>query len=756
MACIRNLCVTLVLLLGLAPGVAARSPDVLIVHDGLSSEAVAAAVTAAGGVVTHVFDNAPVTAARVDSAFALSGAAIYEDAVVTIPGGADPHGFGPVTLATAPDAVLTGADLGAVDPANAANYLYTGAAYVWDVTAMGTGAVVAVVDTGVAPTSCIAHAVTGAPGFPDGYNATDDGIPATSFDNHFHGTSVANVIASYCGLCFPVGTVPHYAAAVSGLPLVPDACGPGVDLLNLLGVAPLAQIYPVKVLRAGSGDGTLSDIFAGLDHVLTLVRTGALDVRVVNLSLGFATMQDRGDVSDRFLRAFADAGVLVVAAAGNSGPKPNSVAAPATALDSLAVAAADFAPSSRFFYEYYGLTFGYAGMGLVMRPTDETRIANFSSRGPTSDGRSGPDLAAHGSWSFTQDINGDFGWGSGTSAASPAVAGGAALLVGYALANGLPIDPADLREALLAGANPTAVGESWRGLTTQGAGLLDVPASLDALVMGTASGYDETIHVGVLAPNVLGTPRAGDTRIEELEPTTLAPGETRDVVVAIGDVTSQVVFQLDAVDTPDNSAWSFVPNTLEIHVQGAERTALPSTFSIYYASYTYGPTVRLDVLDGQWIASTPFGASLLVEQPMQPGLLKLTLAADYTNESPVSFQLTVARADDAPPPAGEVVLDNVRVPQWGQVIAAVEVPPDTAVATFDLDWTRKWDRFPTTDLDLYLIDPTTGAPSGPTGATFAAPERVMVYDPAPGVWYAVLVGYEVPLPTRATLRATFE
>ena len=77
-----------------------------------------------------------------------------------------------------------------------------------------------------------------------------------------------------------------------------------------------------------------------------------------------------------------------------------------------AAAATDEAVPSRIFYEYLGLARGAdgvpgtgdeeAGQGLLMRPTAETRIVNFSSRGPASDGRLKPEIAALGTWNFVQ------------------------------------------------------------------------------------------------------------------------------------------------------------------------------------------------------------------------------------------------------------------------------------------------------------------------------------------------------------------
>ncbi len=79
--------------------------------------------------------------------------------------------------------------------------------------------------------------------------------------------------------------------------------------LGVVGVAPNVQLYPVKVLRS-SGVGYLSDIIAGIDWSV------ANHMDVINLSLGAS--EDIPSLHDAVARADR-AGIVVVAAAGNSG-----------------------------------------------------------------------------------------------------------------------------------------------------------------------------------------------------------------------------------------------------------------------------------------------------------------------------------------------------------------------------------------------------------------------------------------------------
>jgi subtilisin family serine protease len=143
----------------------------------------------------------------------------------------------------------------------------------------GAGAVVAVVDSGVAS------------GHPDlrgqlvaGRDIVDG--DATPADGEGHGTHVTGIVA---------------AATDNGV--------------GVASVAPGARVMPVRVL-ASDGSGTVEDIAAGIDWA----RTHGADV--VNLSLGSEVPivgAAGGDAVDAAIRRAVGAGIVVVAASGNSG-----------------------------------------------------------------------------------------------------------------------------------------------------------------------------------------------------------------------------------------------------------------------------------------------------------------------------------------------------------------------------------------------------------------------------------------------------
>lgn len=160
---------------------------------------------------------------------------------------------------------------------------------------------------------------------------------------------------------------------------------------GVIGVAPYAYLYPVKVL-ASNGSGNWSWLIAALDWIMS--KKGA---RVASMSLGGGgAPQALADMCE----AAYDDGVLLVAAAGNSGPprqgQPTSVGFPARYPHVMAVSAID----------------------------SSDMLATFSSRGPEVE------ICAPGVSIRSTTRGGGYGNLSGTSMACPHVSGAAALTWG--------------------------------------------------------------------------------------------------------------------------------------------------------------------------------------------------------------------------------------------------------------------------------------------------------------------------------------
>ncbi|PLR79723.1 peptidase S8 [Bacillus canaveralius] len=178
----------------------------------------------------------------------------------------------------------------------------------------------------------------------------------------------------------------------------------GSDGLGIYGVAPEAELWAYKVLT-DSGSGYSDDIAGAIRHVADeAARTGSK--AVINMSLGSSAKDTL--ISNAVDYAYSK-GVLVVAAAGNSGPNSNTIGYPGALVNAVAVAALE-----------------------NVQQNGTYRVANFSSRGnPNTDGDyviqerdveiSSPGSAIESTW-----YDGNYNTISGTSMATPHVAGLAA------------------------------------------------------------------------------------------------------------------------------------------------------------------------------------------------------------------------------------------------------------------------------------------------------------------------------------------
>jgi subtilisin family serine protease len=234
-----------------------------------------------------------------------------------------------------------------------------------DAGARGKGMIIAVIDTGIDYT----HPALGGglgPGFKviGGWDFVNR--DADPLDDYGHGTHVAGIIAA--------------------------------DGSGLLGVAPDVSLVAYKVLDS-QGNGYESAIIAAIERTVDPDQDGdpSDHIDIVNMSLGTNSYGD--DPASRAVENATAAGVLFCVAAGNGGNYGN-IASPAFTPVALTVGAVD----------------GH----------DET--ASFSSRGPSFDFAIKPEIVAPGVDILSTFPNGGVVALSGTSMATPYVAGVAALV----------------------------------------------------------------------------------------------------------------------------------------------------------------------------------------------------------------------------------------------------------------------------------------------------------------------------------------
>jgi serine protease AprX len=308
----------------------------------------------------------------------------------------------------------------------------------------GTGITVAVVDSGVAPHDDLADAGGGQRvdrfvDFVEGQSA--------AYDDYGHGTHVTGIVA---------GNGFHSGASRSGL-------------------APGARIVALKVLD-GSGAGRISNVIAAFGDVLA--NKDLHHIRIVNVSLGAAVYESYNtDLLTLAAKRLVDAGIVVVAAAGNRGvnsgrPLYGSVMAPGNAPWVLTVGASSH-------------------MGTARRRDDT--VALFSSRGPTAvDYAAKPDLVAPGVGTESLSSPNSYLYNarsqyllsgtvptpwlpylslSGTSQATPVVSGTIALM--------LQANPTLTPNAVKAILQYTARPHSGYDALTEGAGFLDAKGAIE-------------------------------------------------------------------------------------------------------------------------------------------------------------------------------------------------------------------------------------------------------------------------------------
>lgn len=243
----------------------------------------------------------------------------------------------------------------------------------------GNGVHVAVIDTGILATHPdLAGKVVG------GKNCTKASNGST--DQNGHGTHVAGTIAA------------------------------ANDMKGVVGVAPDVKLWAVRVLDKNGG-GSWSNVICGLDFVVSNAPKNGGPIKVANLSLGGGGSSDgncgnsNGDALHKAICRARDAGVTIIVAAGNSGTNAANFVPAAYSDAVITVSALADTDGKR------GGTGSYSSFGA-----DDT-FASFSNWGTPID-IGAPGVAIYSTW-----IGNGYKSASGTSMASPHVAGAAALYI---------------------------------------------------------------------------------------------------------------------------------------------------------------------------------------------------------------------------------------------------------------------------------------------------------------------------------------
>lgn len=264
----------------------------------------------------------------------------------------------------------------AVTPGETAGHRLPGLDKVWSLGYTGKGQVIAVIDSGIFPHPDLQDRLTGWMDFAERH--------VEMVDPMGHGTHVSGILAG------------------SGL-----HCGHLIQ-----GVAPDAKLVALRI-------SCVADAILALHWCIE--NQLAVGITVVNMSLGDVGHTDwHSDPWAVATQKVIEAGLVVVAAAGNDGPRVQSVCTPGNLPDVITVGATD-------------------DHGTSALADDE--IASFTSRGPDSTQPCKPDVYAPGVQVFSTlalgssfdcvtlpHVEHEYVAISGSSQATPMVAGLAALL----------------------------------------------------------------------------------------------------------------------------------------------------------------------------------------------------------------------------------------------------------------------------------------------------------------------------------------
>ena len=281
----------------------------------------------------------------------------------------------------------------------------------------GKNVTVAIMDTGIVPHVDFGNRIRYFGDFCEGKTGL--------YDDNGHGTHVSGIVAG------------------SG-----EASRKEYGMPVCHGIAPQADIVMLKVLDA-KGNGNTRDVLAGMEWIAK--NQQEYQIRLLNISVGM--LPSAGEREQQELLSAVDdlwdRGIMVVAAAGNNGPKENSVTIPGISRKIVTIGSSDDGKSE---------------------PGKRGRKTGYSSNGPTACCIVKPEILAPGTAikSCGREKNG-YQVKSGTSMAAPVVTGALAL----AFQKYPYLSPAEMKLRLYERAYPRGEQLGRKCQTPTGANLTD-------------------------------------------------------------------------------------------------------------------------------------------------------------------------------------------------------------------------------------------------------------------------------------------
>jgi hypothetical protein len=695
---------------------------VLIAH-AKPYDAIIAKVLSVGGVVRFEYENIDAIAATIPvlelEAFeSVPGVqVIVKDQVITLDGARselenDALGV-PEDTYTVDAAELSG-DLAAFSDVAPEGYYPTEvdlmrASDFWGATGhAGEGVIVGIMDSGTADVAAISGRVIG------GENFVGDGIPATSPSNGPHGTWVAttlgaNVIFGFFSTSSLVQALNAYLPGT----VFPDYFGPGIAGVSMVGPAPFAEFYALKIFNV-NGFTSNSIILAAFDRAIELQAALRRRRPVRRQPAGAERLLQRGHSLRRqrpLLRRHdpgrerrRDRDLLL-------GQQRR------TGHDDRRRPRHGAEHPDRRLHERRGLRESAprpaVRAGLRCPLARQRRSPGLRVQLARADGRWDPDIVAPGSNIFAQAASGGLSIVSGTSFSAPNVAGAAVLLISATPS----LTPDEVRGKLLNGANPGFLDDNPT-TEDQGFGFVDMIGALNAPTTNPADVGSELEEVA-LNIEALGLTITDEDHFTHTTDW-MVPGEGHEVFIEVAQphkgLDISVAFEQENPPSGQNPLFGD-----------------SGLFSVTNSWTHVGTYNTVQLVPGSTSISIP-------ESALDFGLVRINLAGDDDNAGRVRATLTVDK-DKGHPVARTKRLAKGKVGQSEVDVLTFDVETGLSELTLYLSWGNSWAKWPTNDLDLILVDPDGFFNFA--GATLATPERVFLTNPTAGTWTAFVQGFTV-------------
>ena len=687
-----------IVLAAITTSLSAETRRSVLIRTAQPYDAVVAMIEDAGGTVSHRFKYVSGIAAEIPASVlarvqtAVGPDNLVRDDVIPAPSVIDLKGEPADGDVQAANAIMLDVTVQAgVSPANYTfNAAFSNVASLHAAGYVGAGAVIAVIDSGyrpimvhVSPSRLISPGLNLVPGPTE---------PAAISDlNHPHGTFVAGMAAANIGFCLSpalrfVRVAEHYGAAV----VHPD-CAADARLVSLIGSAPGAAIFPIKIFPAAGGGSPFSRTIQAMEAAIALRQkfdqgiAGGLNIQVANLSLGGWTSAAARTLSDQAVEAMIDHDILPVIAAGNEGFGSVTVSSPGTSFAALNVGATSSASHEHIFRAQFSAPCNTAPLDSVVacarawRPDMTVQMAVFSGRGPTHDGRVDPDVVANGAYNLSQSGGNatTVSFGSGTSYATPTVAGIAAVL-----RQAMPAATArQVRNAIMMSADSSRMPAA--GPNDRGAGFVDAAAALTLLQGGEVpDSYEVTGFTRDLKANMTHAGKRVYTGPIALNFSGVRPSEVTDIPYQVRKDTEKLFVRVRNI-------------AAELPLAQQNPLFTDDVLASVQSSLVHGTDLRARVIlkagnERLWTFDQP-----------EEGVWRVALSGDWTNAGRVSYDVDIWTTGEALPEHSAA--DQIN---YGEVHTyRFDVPAGAAKLATRLRWSNMNDRYPVSDIDVILAPP---------------------------------------------------